>query len=181
MLLIWLVYPMTKLYQAFLAAGALVIVSGCGGKEEVAMIPAADSGGGGGAVAVQPTSETPPPPTAPPPVAPPAVGGPAAPAAAASTGSSTTAAIGTIAGDPLAFYRYDSQGKPLDDLRALQNAIDSYSRSAGMTFTPTDKPKPPLSKLEDLVSNGFLRGVPAPPAGKRYVFDAATQKVTVAD
>lgn len=164
------------------AAGLSAFVMGCAPKDKEDALPET-APSGGAAVAVQGSPDTTAPvapPVAPPPVAPPtsATGGAATPATG--TTASTTAAVGNIDGDPLAYYRYDSEARRLDDLGALQNAIDVYSRSAGMTFTAEDKPKPPLAKLEDLVAYGALRGIPAPPAGKRYVFDAATQKVTAA-
>jgi competence protein ComGC len=35
--------------------------------------------------------------------------------------------------------------------------------------------------LEELVSSGYLRKLPAPPAGKKYVYDAANANISLAD
>lgn len=160
------------------AFSALTFLIGCTPKEEESLVPPAPDGGGG-SLAVQGSPETAALPVAPPPTAPStsAAGGGATPATG--TTASTTTAVGYIDGDPLAYYRYDFEARKLDDLGALQNTIDAYGRTVGQTFTSEDAPKPPLTKLEDLVTYRVLRGIPAPPAGKRYVFDAATQKLTL--
>lgn len=170
-----------NLYKSIVTiAGAFAITAGCGSQEEAPLTaPVPSDSAGVAAVQATPNTAAPvAPPVAPPPAVPSASADSSAASPATGTTAATTAAVGNIDGDPLAYYRYDSEARRMDDLGALQNAINAYNRSAGLTFTAEDKPKPPLAKLEDLVANGALRGIPAPPAGKRYVFDAATQKVT---
>ncbi|MEW6305880.1 MAG: hypothetical protein AB1705_20570 [Verrucomicrobiota bacterium] len=84
-------------------------------------------------------------------------------------------------GDPLIFFRFDPNGKRLDDLAALQAACDGYSRKLSSSVTgPEDKPWDPLTAdMRGLLEKKFIKFLPPAPDGKRYVYNPETHKVSL--
>ncbi|MEW6306240.1 MAG: hypothetical protein AB1705_22465 [Verrucomicrobiota bacterium] len=121
-------------------------------------------------------------PETPPPGAPPLPPGKApdatvvAPTVAGAATNAAASLAGTVA--PLE----DDDGKPLTDtLAIMQRAADIYNdyRFASVE-EEDDEPWPALTDLSLLVKYKVLRALPAPPPGKRFVYDKETGKVTLA-
>ncbi|MEW6304751.1 MAG: hypothetical protein AB1705_14855, partial [Verrucomicrobiota bacterium] len=117
------------------------------------------------------------------PVAPP----PPPPPPGATPGASPTTltvnapvAVNPAAGDPLIHFRFDPEGRRVDDFTALQAACDGYSRLMGSVAGPEDKPLPPLTAdMSGLIARGLVKAIPTAPDGKRYIFDTETRKVKI--
>ncbi|MEW6306721.1 MAG: hypothetical protein AB1705_24910 [Verrucomicrobiota bacterium] len=162
----------TKLVVAASLSVAAFIV-GCGPQENSAPAPQGGSAPSAPAVAPAAADAPPPPPAAPEPPAP----TPGAPAQAAPTVDAPTASPGT---DPLFYFRRSEDGtRQLNDLEALQQAVDAYSKRAGISPDADTPALPNLKDLSDLVKAGLLKSLPAPPAGKKYVVDAKGIKVSL--
>ncbi|MEW6304778.1 MAG: hypothetical protein AB1705_14990, partial [Verrucomicrobiota bacterium] len=124
------------------------------------------------AAAPAPDAPPPPPPAAPVDAAAPAPGAPAANVPEASTSSAAT--------DPLFYFRRGEEGQVLNDLQALQQAVDAYSQRAGISEDPDVPAWPNLQDLGQLVKVGLLKALPAPPAGQKYILDEKGIKVSLA-
>ncbi|MEW6305878.1 MAG: hypothetical protein AB1705_20560 [Verrucomicrobiota bacterium] len=154
-----------------------VIVSGCGGGDKgtppSSQAPAQQSGGP--ALGAAPADAPPPP--APPPVA--GDGGAVAvPSVAAPVAVDPADPSG---GDPLIHFRFEPNGARRDDLTALQAAVDGYSRLIGSSVMQEgDKPWDPLTAdMSGLIQRRLIKGFPAAPDGKRYVYNPETRKVSL--
>jgi hypothetical protein len=124
----------------------------------------------------------------------------ATPAADAGTADTSTADANTTPGAPEAppapafsgevssegLPMKDEDDQPLDTLAALQYAVDTYERLRGMDGpddeeeAKTWKPMPEITDLQQLVRYRLIRAVPQAPAGKKYVYDPQTRKVSLA-
>lgn len=60
---------------------------------------------------------------------------------------------------------------PVEDLKALNEAVRAHV--IGLTTE--------LATLEDLVKSGFIKRLPTPPPGKKYVLDAKKSSVLLVD
>lgn len=100
------------------------------------------------------------------------------PASASAAPGAPTAAPGS---DPLFYFRRDEKGQALNDLEALQLAAEAYSRKAGMSESPDQPVWANLTDLSQLVKVGMLKALPAAPAGKKYVVQPKTHKVSLVD
>jgi competence protein ComGC len=61
---------------------------------------------------------------------------------------------------------------------ASKDALEVVTQAAQSFFIANERaPK----SLEELVSSGFLRQLPAPPEGKKYVYDPTVASLTLAD
>ena len=59
-----------------------------------------------------------------------------------------------------------------------KDALDAVTKAAQSFFVSKERaPK----NLEELVASGFLKKLPAPPAGKKYVYDPERANITLAD
>lgn len=72
----------------------------------------------------------------------------------------------------------DPDGKTLTAIDYLQSLADGYNRTRASQVEGT--PWPPLTDLQLLVKVGFVKRLPSPPAGQKFVFDTTTGKVTLA-
>ncbi|MEW6307388.1 MAG: hypothetical protein AB1705_28380, partial [Verrucomicrobiota bacterium] len=149
----------------------LGIVSGCGSKDQTANVPATHAAADAPAADSAPV-EAPPPPPAP---------GTATAAATAAPSLAAPVPVDPTAGDPLAHFRFDPNGKRLDDHAALQAACDGYSRLISSSVTePGQEPWPNLNAtMSGLIEKKLVAAIPPAPGGKRYVFDTETHKVKV--
>ncbi len=153
----------------------LMVAGGCGSKEEASApkpkppvkVPQAASADGSAA----PGAPVPPPaPEAP---------APAAPQADSPVASPGAPVASTPTGDPLFYFRQGPNGQR-SDLEALQYAVESYGRTAGIS--EGDKPARPSLKGKDLsllVSTGYLKALPEAPEGHHYYLDPQTLKVSL--
>jgi hypothetical protein len=67
----------------------------------------------------------------------------------------------------------NSSGEPMSDLELLNDALAGYLDTAA----EEDQPRPPLKALSNLVEAGLLSGLPAPPAGKAFEYDAERRQI----
>lgn len=73
----------------------------------------------------------------------------------------------------------DAEGNPMSGLQIVQNAVEQYDRMRFASVEEDEKPWPELTSLTQILDHHILERLPAPPAGQRYVFDPATQKVSL--
>ena len=66
---------------------------------------------------------------------------------------------------------------PKLDGRGLPDRDSLYSAISRFTATKNRRPK----NLEELIANGYLPPLPAPPAGKKYVLDVFSAAIELAD
>jgi hypothetical protein len=72
----------------------------------------------------------------------------------------------------------DPDGKTLSAINYLQSLVDAYNRTRAGQSDGT--PWPPLTDLQQLVNMRMVARLPVAPAGQKFVFDAASAKVTLA-
>ncbi len=71
----------------------------------------------------------------------------------------------------------DVEGKPIPLLDFMNAAVQNYDRTrASMT---EGNPWPPLTSLEVMVQVGYMKRLPAAPAGQKFHLDPTTMKVTL--
>ncbi len=85
------------------------------------------------------------------------------PAAATNAGSMLTAPVDYIAGS----IQAGEKSKETIDLIVLRKAIESFQQEEGRN----------PSSLEELVQKTYLRGMPKPPAGRKFDYDASSGQV----
>lgn len=77
--------------------------------------------------------------------------------------------------DMLARYKVSADGSSSkSDLEALQAIVDGYA------FGPDGLGAPPLNNLEELITKGYLKRLPAPPKGMKWAYDSPKWKVSLA-
>jgi hypothetical protein len=77
--------------------------------------------------------------------------------------------------DPLDNLKNAPDGSKKSDLEALQAIVDGYA------FGVDGLGAPPIASLDVLVAKGFLKRIPAPPAGKKWAYDSNKWKVSLVD
>jgi len=82
------------------------------------------------------------------------------------------------AAEPESAVIKDPDGKTISAINYLQSLVDAYNRTRAGQSDGT--PWPPLTNLQQLVNMRMVARLPAAPAGQKFVFDAATGKVTLA-
>jgi hypothetical protein len=129
-------------------------------------------GCGGDASMDVPATSAAPPSAAPPVQAAISVSTPAPAVAAPPTGAAPAALA--VAPDPLESHKISRDGSPnKTDIQALQSVVDAYA------FGTDGLGAPPLNSLDDLVTKGFLKKLPAAPQGMKWAYDSAKWKVSV--
>ncbi len=70
-------------------------------------------------------------------------------------------------------YKVSKDGSPnKTDVEAMQAVVDGYA------FGPDGLGAPPLKSLDDLVTKGYMKRLPTPPAGMKWAYDPAKWKVS---
>jgi hypothetical protein len=158
-----------RMLFSVLTVSVISLALGCGPQEDPSLPSAGgDASEAGATVAATPAEASP--------QTDPAATAPAAPPAPAFSGEVSSEGL------PMK----DEDDQPLDTLAALQYAVDTYERLRGMDGpddeeeAKTWKPMPEITDLQQLVRYRLIRAVPQAPAGKKYVYDPQTRKVSLA-
>lgn len=75
----------------------------------------------------------------------------------------------------------DENGKQLNVLQYLQQAVGQYDRLRPGSAYGDNPGWPPLTDLNQLIKVGLLKSLPAAPPGKKFVLDPQTMKVSLAN
>lgn len=77
--------------------------------------------------------------------------------------------------DMMTVYKVNREGgRDKTDIEALQAIVDGYA------FGKDGLGAPPLNSLDDLVTKGYLKKLPTPPAGMKWAYDSKKWKVSLA-